>query len=128
MGYLTWMVSPMSIAARLIIIRREHSLTQQEMANKINMHVNQVRRYESGSAQPSLEALKKISVAMSVTIDSLVFEDAERGPDEELMLQFEALTQFTEDEKRVAKELLESLILKHNAKRAFAGQIKQAGN
>jgi hypothetical protein len=37
-------------------------------------------------------------------------------------LQFEALSQFDEEDKKIAKALLESLILKHNAKRAFVAQ------
>lgn len=109
----------MSIQQRLITLRREHDLTQQQMADAIGVHVNQVRRYESGATQPSLEVLKKIAIAMSVTIDSLVFEHGERDPDDDLKLQFEALHQFDERERMVVKSVLESLILKHNAKRAF---------
>jgi len=37
MGYSVWMVSPMSIAARLIALRKENGLTQQEMADKIGL-------------------------------------------------------------------------------------------
>jgi hypothetical protein len=44
----------------------------------------------------------------------------------ELRLQFEALSQFDEEERKVVKALLESLILKHNAKRAFIDEIEQA--
>ncbi len=121
MGYSIWLVSPMSVAARLIAIRKEHSLTQQGMADKIGMHVNQVRRYESGNAQPSLEALKKIAVAMSVTIDSLVFGPGERGPDEDLRLQFEAVSQMTEEEKKIIKALLEGMIVKHQTKKMVSG-------
>ncbi len=44
-------------------MRRERDLTQQEMADAIGVHVNQVRRYEAGATQPSLDALKKIAVA-----------------------------------------------------------------
>lgn len=109
----------MSIQDRLIMLRRERDLTQQEMADAIGVHVNQVRRYEAGATQPSLDALKKIAIAMSITIDSLVFDDAERGPDDDLKLQFEALSHFDPEDKRVAQDVLESLILKHNAKRAF---------
>lgn len=117
MGYSIWMVSPMSIAARLITLRKERNLTQQEMADKIGVHVNQIRRYEAGSAQPSLEALKKIALAINVTIDSLVFDDGERDPDEDLRLQFEALSQFNPEEKKIARAVIESLILKHEAQR-----------
>ena len=113
----------MSIQSRIIKLRKEKQLTQQDMADKIGIHVNQIRRYESGATQPSLEALKRIDVAINVTIDWLVFEKDERGPGEDLMLQFEALSQFDEEERKVAKALLESLILKHNAKRAFADQL-----
>ena len=114
------MVSPMSIAARLITLRKERNLTQLEMADKVSLHVNQIRRYEAGNAQPSLEALKKIALAMNITIDSLVFDEGERDPDEDLRLQFEALSQFSPEEKKIAKAVIESLILKHDASRFSA--------
>ena len=41
------------------------------------------------------------------------------SPSDDLRLQFEALQEFDEEDRKVAKALLESLILKHNAKRAF---------
>jgi len=37
---------------------------------------------------------------MGVTTDELVFEADERGPDDELRLQFEAISRFDPDEKR----------------------------
>lgn len=107
----------MSIAAKLIQIRHDRSLTQHQIAELVGLHVNQIRRYESGNAQPSLEALKKIAVALNVSLDFLVFDEHERGPDDELKLQFEAVSQFSAEEKKVAKALLESLILRHTANR-----------
>jgi len=110
----------MTIATRLITLRKERNLTQLEIADKVSLHVNQIRRYEAGNAQPSLEALKKIALAMNITIDSLVFDDGERDPDEDLRLQFEALSQFSPEEKKIAKAVIESLILKHDASRFSA--------
>ncbi len=46
-----------------------------------------------------------------------MFDEGERGPDPELRLQFEAVSQFTPEEKAVARTVLESLILKHDAGR-----------
>ncbi len=51
--------------------------------------------------------------------DPLFCGEDERGPIDELKLQFEALSEFDEEDRKVAKAILESLILKHNAKRAF---------
>ncbi len=107
----------MSISDQLILLRKDKGLTQQEMADAVSLHVNQIRRYESGSAQPSLEALKKIAISLNVSIDSLVFEKGERGPDEDLKLQFEAVSRFSLEEKNITKAVLESLILKHDSKR-----------
>ena len=111
----------MSIAIRLVKLRREHRLTQPQMADRVGLHVNQIRRYESGSAQPSLEALKKIAIAMSITTDWLIFGEDERGPDDDLRLQFEAVSQFSEDDKRAIKALLEGMIIKHQTKQMVSG-------
>jgi ORF6N domain len=46
-----------------------------------------------------------------------LFEDSERGPDEDLRLQFEAMGQLTPEEKNVAPAALEGLLLKHAAHR-----------
>jgi len=112
----------MSIQQRLIALRRGRDLTQHEMADAIGVHVNQIRRYEAGSTQPSLEVLKKIAVAMSITIDSLVFDEQERGPDEQLKLQFEAISHLTSDEKQIVKELLDGMIIKYQSRRWDSGR------
>lgn len=43
----------------------------------------------------------------------LLFGKDERGPDEDLMMQFEAITCFNEEQKRVVRSLLEGMILRH---------------
>ena len=90
------------------------------------MHVNQIKRYEAGTAQPTLDTLAKLARELHTTLDDLVFGEEERGPSEDLKLQFEALSQFDEEERKVAKAVLESLILKHNARRAFMDDLKTA--
>lgn len=120
---------PMDFPARLIQLRRERALTQQALADAVEIHVNQIRRYEAGQAQPTLEALIRLAKALHVTLDSLVFGDDARGPDEDFRLQFEALRDFTPDEKRIAQELLDSLILKHTANRlSITAQLRNASN
>jgi hypothetical protein len=61
--------------------------------------------------------LRTFPRALRVSADSLVFEQDERGPDEEFRLQFEAFTALHKDAKRAAKTLLDALILKHQARR-----------
>jgi hypothetical protein len=59
-------------------------------------------------------------LALNISTDALIFDDTERGPDETLRMQFEAIRQFDPDERKIAEGVLESLINNHQAKRLFA--------
>jgi transcriptional regulator with XRE-family HTH domain len=107
----------MSIAQRLVSLRKQKGLTQQALADAIGLHITQVKRYEAGASQPSLEALKKIAQTLRVTTDSLIFEPEELEPDEDLRLQFRAISSMPEAERQVVKQLLEGMIIKYEAER-----------
>lgn len=117
MGTALYRFIVMELAARLIRIRKDKGLSQQALADLVGLHVTQIKRYESGATQPSLEALKKIARTFSVTTDFLLFDEGERDPDDDLKLHFEAVKQFSPEEKRIAKAVIEGLILKHDAGR-----------
>lgn len=117
MASLIHLWSTMSIARRLSSLRKQKGLTQQALADAIGLHVTQVKRYESGASQPSLEALKKIAQTLRVTTDSLIFQENELSPDADLALQFQAVSNMPEDEKAVIKQLLEGMIIKYEAER-----------
>ena len=81
------------------------------------MGITQMKRYEAGSSQPTLEVIRKLSQALRVSADELLFGTTERGPDEDLRLQFEAVSRFYDEEKKVVRSVLEACILTHEARR-----------
>ena len=107
----------MDFVNRLVSLRNTRGLTQQALANAVELHVNQIKRYEAGTAQPTLETLVRLAKALHVSLDTLVFNDDDRGPSDDFKMQFEAINQFNDREKLITKELLDSLILKHTANR-----------
>lgn len=107
----------MSFAYRLAEARKKLGLTQQSLADISGVHMMQIHRYEAGNSQPSLEVLKKLVVALRVSADQLLFEEDERGPDDEFKIQFEAVSKLAPEEKRIVAEVVESLLLKSDAKR-----------
>ena len=113
---------PMNFNTRLSQLRKERDLTQQELADMVGMHVNQIKKYEAGTAQPTLKALISLVKALHVSLDNLVFGDEPRGPDERLRLQFEAVSQFDEEDKLLTQGVLEGLILKHQVKQSIQRQ------
>lgn len=102
---------------RLAAFRKARGQTQQELADAGGVHVTQLRRYEAGTSQPTLDVLRKLAVALRVSADALLFGEDARGPDEELRLQFEAVAQLDPEEKAVVQSVLEGLLLKHDARR-----------
>ncbi|MBL4827100.1 MAG: helix-turn-helix transcriptional regulator [Spongiibacteraceae bacterium] len=112
----------MDFPQRLAILRKERGLSQQALADKVGIHVSQIRRYESGTTQPTLEVIRKLAVALATSADLLVFDKEEREPKEELKRQFEAMSTFDPEELTTAKKLLDSLILQHDIKRSMNKQ------
>jgi transcriptional regulator with XRE-family HTH domain len=90
------------------------------MAEATGIHLSQIKRYESGHTQPSLDILRKIALALHVSADLLVFDDGERGPADDLKLAFEAVSQFDDVDRAVAKKVLIGLIIQHQNKRLMA--------
>jgi len=107
----------MNFATHLAAARKHASLTQQALADRAGVHVTQIRRYEAGTSTPTLEALRNIATALSVTTDSLLFDHNERGPEDTLALTFEATRHLDPHDQQVVKELIEAMLLKHDAKR-----------
>jgi len=107
----------MEFPERLALLRKEQGLSQQKLADMIGIHISQVHRYEKGTSQPTLDIIKKIAIALSVSADTLIFDKNERGPSDDLRMQFEAISMMDDNEKRLVREILEGLILKSEAKR-----------
>ena len=113
---MNWLL-PMNFSKRLVAIRKSQGLTQHGLAEAAELHITQIRRYESGSAQPTLEGLIKLAKALHTSLDELVFETDERGPTDKMKLLFEAVERLSEDEQQVIRELLEGMIVKYEARR-----------
>jgi transcriptional regulator with XRE-family HTH domain len=101
----------------LALLRKEKGLTQPQLAEKIGVHVAQVRRYEAGTSQPTLDVIRAIAVALGISADELLFAKDERGPSDDLKLQFEAVSKFDPESKKVVQQVLDSMILQQEARR-----------
>jgi transcriptional regulator with XRE-family HTH domain len=116
----------MDFGTRLAMLRKQRTMTQQTLADAAGCHVTMIRRYEANETQPTLEVIRNMARALSVSADSLVFEQDERGPSQELLLQFEAVSQLLPAEQAVVKDVLESLIIKYQTRRWDAARLAAA--
>lgn len=111
----------MEFPKRLAELRKARHLTQQALADAISINVSQLKRYEAGTSQPTLDVLRKLAVALSVSADLLLFDKDERGPDEDMRLQFETISRMPTEDKKIIRALLEGMIIKHQTKEMVGG-------
>ena len=113
----------MAFPERLIAARKARGLTQEGLGKMAELTKLQIHRYERGTSQPTLEALKRLAIALNASIDELVFEEDERKPEGALQLLFEGVSRLDPGEQELIKELIESIMLKHDAKRYFKQEV-----
>jgi transcriptional regulator with XRE-family HTH domain len=109
----------MSLAKKIVQLRKEHNLTQKELASIVGVHFSHMSRYERGISLPSIDVVKKLAQMFHVSADYLLFDDSQAMvrasiADQDLLQQFERLSRMSEREKTAVKTVLEAMILKHH--------------
>ncbi len=107
----------MGFGERLTKLRKEKQFGIPELARLTGIHATQLRRYEKGGSQPTLDALRKLATILNVPGDELLFDESERKAPKEFLLQFDALMQLSEEDKRSIRSLIDGLVLRHQAKK-----------
>ena len=65
----------MSFADNLIELRKNHNLSQEELAEKIGVSRQTLSKYETGESLPDIEKSKLLADAFGVSIDDLISYD-----------------------------------------------------
>jgi len=108
----------MTFAQRLHTLRKENALTQTALAERVDVHVSNIRRYEAGANQPTLDVLRRLAIALNTSADTLLFDPDERGPNDDLRTLFEAAsTRLDPEGQEHLKATLEGLLLRTEARR-----------
>lgn len=68
----------MTLATKLVSLRKEKGLTQMELAEKLNVSRQAISRWEVGAAVPSIDNLKVLTELYGVSIDYLL-NDIDNG-------------------------------------------------
>jgi transcriptional regulator with XRE-family HTH domain len=108
----------MSLAKKLVDLRKERNLTQKELAKSIGVHFSHMSRYERGISLPSIDVVKKIAQVFNVSTDYLLLDDTQaivesKIPDVELLQLFKAIAQLSEQERTAIKIVLEGMVVKY---------------
>lgn len=67
----------MKLGEKLTFLRKQHGMTQMELAEKLNISRQAVSRWEQGTSEPSTENLVSIGKLFDVSVDALWDEGIE---------------------------------------------------
>jgi transcriptional regulator with XRE-family HTH domain len=110
-------VAPVQFCDRLAELRRQRGLTQVQLAARVGVHPSQLHRYEAGGAQPTLEVIRQMCVALSVSADALLFaDDARPLVEDRLQRALEQAVHLSEHEQVVIAEVVEAFVTARVAK------------
>ena len=68
-------------ADNLISLRKLHNLSQEELAEKINVSRQTLSKYETGESLPDIEKCKALAEVFDVSIDDLINYEAASADD-----------------------------------------------
>ena len=111
----------MKFKDRLKATRTAKGLSQVELANKIDIHVTNISRYERGENKPTTEVLSKLADALNVTTDYLMsgtLDDKANSTisDKELLSQFKKVEELPNESKSYIKNVIDALLLQTELK------------
>lgn len=100
---------------RLKELRLQKKMSQTELADLVGLRYAHISRYENGGSMPSAEMLMKLSKALAVSVDYLLFgkkEDAVIADfkDKNFLEMFRQSENLPEEEKELIKRFLGSFL------------------
>ncbi|MDX2172137.1 MAG: helix-turn-helix transcriptional regulator [Bacteroidota bacterium] len=106
-------------------IREDKRLSQTDIANAMEVLPTQYNKVENGKVSPSLDTLVKISDALEIDLDIIVFgkyrflqkdEEALQISDKDLTKKLKVISELPDEEKYIANQLIDLIITKRTLK------------
>ena len=74
----------MKFNEKLIKLRKEMGLSQEELGNKLNVARQTVSKWETGETIPDIDSLKKLAVLLEFSIDNALGIEIENDNDDKI--------------------------------------------
>lgn len=111
----------MSVGKNIKKIREQKGITQQQLADLVNMHRSNYSKVESGQRELSIAALSKVAKHFGMTLDELVnfkgkVPTEEKIEDKAALEQLRLIQSLEPEDKAMVFRLLDTIITKKKFK------------
>jgi transcriptional regulator with XRE-family HTH domain len=120
----------MSIGTKIKELRKEKGLSQGDLGRLAGIHEKLLSKYEHERIVPTADTLKKISVALHVSADYLIFENVPKEgkielKDLELFTMFKEAEDLGEEERETIKKVIDAMIVKNKVERVVKPELRE---
>lgn len=110
----------MTFGERIIMLRKQLKMSQDDLAKKIGTSAPIIGRYERNEIKPSIEVAAKIAEELGVTVDYLLGNSDKMVMDKKLIKRIEDIEALPTEEKDKVYYFIDMALSHHKAKKAFA--------
>jgi len=107
-----------ALGVRIAQLRRDHGLTQQAVADALDIAQQTYAHYEMGRIRMSVSLLPRIAQLFAVSIDDLLIGGksgaGKRGPTPKMQQQIERLHQLPKAQQKVVMQMLDGVLNQAN--------------
>jgi transcriptional regulator with XRE-family HTH domain len=115
----------MKFNKKIKALRKAADMNQQELADKINVHVTHLSKIENGHLIPSIDIVQRLMKVFAVSADQLL-NDNENSivniQNHELNEQLMMMNQLDDDEKNALIKIINSMLTKKRMKDLLDGK------
>ncbi|PKV50681.1 DNA-binding XRE family transcriptional regulator [Aquimarina sp. MAR_2010_214] len=110
----------LDIGSKIISLRKKHSLSQSDLAKKVDVSRTIIGNYERNENAPSVDILLKIAKVFDVSVDYIIGEGQLSTYDKEVLKRIEDIEQLDQDTKSKLFFLIDNVIQNYKTKQAFS--------
>jgi len=108
----------MSLGNRLATIRKDHKISQVELAEQVGIHPNVLGRYEREEATPSVDMAAKLASLLGVSLDYLV-GNTDIELDKSILDKIVSIQKLPDEDKNCIMYSIEGLIQHAKTRQAY---------
>lgn len=119
----------MKFNEKIKLLRKGGNMSQQDLADKLHIHVTHLSKMENGHLVPSIDIVQRLMKIFVVSADQLLNEDEKTVVDiqnHEVNEQLAMINQLEDDEKNALIKIINSMLTKKRMKDLLDGKIKLA--
>ena len=119
----------MKFNEKIKALRKSAEMSQQELADKLHIHVTHLSKMENGHLVPSIDIVQRLMKVFAVSADQLLNDNEDSAvsiQNHELNEQIALINQLEEDEKNALFKIINSMLTKKRMKDLLDGKLKMS--